>query len=391
MNNILYMLFLDNYTDTLDYNIYDLYSSDDILTMAQRIVRADLIVDRTDLINYYSPYKISNSTGIDGIKFSNGKCEYTNIADICCLTSDYYIQKAKTNNNKIAVFYSGGIDSTAMTISFLKNKNINLNDFLIVLSNESIEENPYFFTTFIKNKCNYLLYDTNKYRELINNMIDKKYIFISGANGDEIFGNRFIQKYPQFFEMLWQDALPYIYQICLQNKNSKYINTLAEYHIEIYKKYFKNIGIDFIRTVNDFTWVLAFMFRWNWVRLEQILRSGNNTFLQQHFTFFSNKYFQHYAIYRHKIQKDICNPFINTRDYKHELKEYIFNYDNNSEYLENKGKISSCVESINEHNKNEFFVYSNTGIQSYFINNDKVKSKYFHLFEILKHLSKYKK
>lgn len=394
------MLQFDNFEASLHnkYLLHDLYGSDDILSMAQHILSVDLAVDRAELLNKYSIYNIDIDKTIEDIEYSNDKCEYTNIADICQITSDYFIDKIKANKKKIAVFWSGGVDSTCVVVSFLNNKNTNFNDFYIILTEESLNENLYFFNNYIKNKCFYIIYNSNNYRQLIDDMINKdEYIFISGHNGDQLFGHKFSREYPQFYNMQWQKALYYIYKLYIHNKNYKYIYELSNKHIQIYEKYFDTLGLD-IKTVNDFTWAINFMFKWTNVRMEHILRSNNKKLFNYYYTFFSNKLFQHWAIYRHNNIKNVHNMYYDKQYYKQEFKEYIYAYDKNEDYRMNKGKFGSYIEHSNENNCNDFFIYDNEGLYKYTIKN-KFKNikdynninmiKYIDMYEIKKGLNKY--
>lgn len=391
-NNILYLLFFEHFFYiNKQYNIYDVFLSDDILTLVSYILN-NLVIDRANILNQYSRFNIAVPTHIDNIEFDRN-IEYKNydLSYICNEISSYYIKKSEQENKKLAVLWSGGVDSTVELCAFLQNKKLNLNNFIVLLTNDSISENKYFFDNYIDNKCKYIKYNPDEYSQFINN-IYSNYIFVSGHNGDQLFGHKFCYKYPQFYGMYYFDVLPDIYQIFLPDRDKKYIRELAKTHLSIYKKYFEEIFSFNIKNVEDFVWALNFMCKWCWVRLDHVMRLNNNDFISHYYTFFSHKLFQSWALYKKKYQKSPkLNPYFNTKLYKKEFKEYIYAYDKNTEYLNNKGKESSLVEYTNTNNISNFSTYSNHGIQIYNVEINKNESKYKVRYKIHKHLAQFYK
>lgn len=95
------------------------------------------------------------------------------------------VKKILEDDKKIAIFYSGGIDSTTCLTSLIKNLSKDeLEKISVALSPDSIIENPSFYEKFIKDKLRIIDSTENTYSDLF----EKGYICISSDLGDAIFG-----------------------------------------------------------------------------------------------------------------------------------------------------------------------------------------------------------
>ena len=375
------------------YDQYSTYLSDDIISMISRLLSVDLAIDRSGILNRYSKYNIDIPSYIEGITFNRDmKYEEISLDSICYEVSSYYIDKANKISKNLGILYSGGVDSTLVTTAFLQNKKLNFNNFYIFLTNDSIKENEYFFNNIIKVKCQYILYNPYEYKKTINKYYNN-FIFVSGHNGDQLFGHKFYLKHPLFYGLSYKKVLFGIYDILLNDTNNlNYRKHLAKYHASIYKHYFDNIFDFDIYTVEDFVWALNFMCKWIWVRLEHILKCNNINLINHYYSFYSHPLFQQWAVYKKKYKTpNNLNFYINKKFYKKEFKEYIYRYDKNKDYFFNKGKETSNVDYVNELNCNELVIYSNNGIESYMVNKRKVNSKYRDMFYLHQYLSNYLK
>jgi len=86
---------------------------------------------------------------------------------------------------KFAVMYSGGIDSTLILCSLIKNlTDEELKNVAVCTSSHAIIENPNFFLNFVKDKFTIIDSNTHKYDDLI----ERSYRPITADEGDCIFG-----------------------------------------------------------------------------------------------------------------------------------------------------------------------------------------------------------
>ena len=107
----------------------------------------------------------------------------------------YY--SAKKTNKKIAIMWSGGIDSTSVLTAFLKNVPVaDKNIITVVCDTNSILENIEFYKKFISNKLTCIHYRTiNITEEFL-----QSYILLHGDPGDCLFGPS-ISKYQYFVDL----------------------------------------------------------------------------------------------------------------------------------------------------------------------------------------------
>lgn len=90
--------------------------------------------------------------------------------------------------NKYAVMYSGGIDSTLILCSLIKNIGVKyLKDIAICTTSSAIINNPIFWQEYIQGKFKIIDANFNKY----DNLINEGYLPITGDTGDCLFGTTF--------------------------------------------------------------------------------------------------------------------------------------------------------------------------------------------------------
>ena len=105
---------------------------------------------------------------------------------VCDERAKYLLQFAESKNRKIAVMYSGGIDSTLILCSFIKNaKKEQLKNILVLLSDESIRENVNFYHDHIIK--NFECVSSYKFPYYLGH---DDYLFTSGENADQLFGSQ---------------------------------------------------------------------------------------------------------------------------------------------------------------------------------------------------------
>jgi len=104
--------------------------------------------------------------------------------EVCNERAQELLEMAKQRDCKIFAFYSGGIDSTLMMVSMLKVfKEEDLSRIIVLLSEESIKENPNFYEKSIRGKLK--TQSSNSYPLLFN----ERDIFLLAENNDQLFGS----------------------------------------------------------------------------------------------------------------------------------------------------------------------------------------------------------
>jgi hypothetical protein len=262
-----------------------------------------------------------------------------NYEECCNSMAHSLLTMARVHNKPITVLYSGGIDSTLVLISFLKNCNHSeLRDLVTVaLSPDSIVENPNFYFDHVRKKFNIITSNN------LGSYFDGSRIIVGGEFNDQIFGS---------------DALGGIYREFDYNKiNDSYSRefisgwfilkgmsvTSANYWFDLIDAQIKTVDCE-ITTNFHFFWWINFCFKWQSVYFRILARVNidirqnvTHEFIRQHYHhYFSSVDFQQWSMQNH--DKKLSN---NWNSYKVEAKRIIFEYNSDIDYRDNKIKIGS--------------------------------------------------
>lgn len=259
-------------------------------------------------------------------------------AQCCDRRACELIEKSKRMNLPIYIFYSGGIDSTLMVISFLKNlEPTDLDRIVIVMSMDSIRENPNFYYNHIRNKLKIISSDR------MSMLFNKKCLILAGEHNDQLFGTDVIAEFSrQFgFELIHE---PYDRKLVTEffmkvgmSENG------ANIWFDILDNHAKNAPCE-IKTIFHFFWWLNFNFKWQSVFFRMLLRVEYDAreYVDQEFveTYFHHFYSEHY------FQKwSMLNMHLKIKDnwatYKWLAKDYIYDYTKDEIYRDHKEKAPS--------------------------------------------------
>lgn len=222
-------------------------------------------------------------------------------------------------NEKINLFWSGGIDSTAVVVAFLLNSK-NISQLRILYSTLSIKENPSLFLT-LKGiqQLEMVEFSGDVY---LNQNLDG--IFVTGDAADDLTASLDLSFYEE-----------YGFEGCNQPwQNLFYSQTQNLDFVSFCEQYFQKSGRD-IKTLLEARW-------WFYTNCKiQKFPALASYILQPHqplvIGFFDFYEFEHYMFWN-------TDGILETADYssyKNQLKKYIFSYDNNINYLKNKTKFNS--------------------------------------------------
>ncbi len=228
-------------------------------------------------------------------------------------------------NCQLNLFWSGGADSTAMVVSFLTHSP-NLDQLVLVYSPYSLYENRDFFEFIIKKFPNLKTLDISGDVYLNNNF---EGIIITGHGGDEFtasLDDSFFNKLGSVGLMQsWQD---FFYK---ETSNQPLIDFCEEYFSKAVRP---------ITTVLDARW-------WFYAsNKSQIFGPRDIAFvlnqadvsLSKFSSFYDCQEFEDYMW--HNIDK-IIEPNGDYKTYKKFLRQYIYNFYPNLDYLENTAKVNS--------------------------------------------------
>ena len=291
--------------------------------------------DRFNFLNQYSPIRTINTVDPIPTPFTTSIA----MSDLMDQTAIEIIKKA--NSGRIAISWSGGVDSTAVIVAFLRNLPSNEKDRLLIFANEySILENQTFYKLLQKEKIPLIITEN-----LIDDLREEEYsILTSGWCADQLFGSSvhvhdlslYNQEPDKAFPILWNRTFK------RSNLTTNSINTL----VDLYKEYGKKLGVD-IKQFCEVAWLHNFGIKWTFVKDLMEFKLFGSINEGKSIAFFSGLDFQRWSIsHFDDIRKR--NIYENPMYYKLPLKHYIYSYDNNDTYYTSKGKKNSWTTVIEE-------------------------------------------
>lgn len=215
--------------------------------------------------------------------------------EICDDRARFLLNKAKQDNRKIAVMYSGGVDSTLILVSFLKTaKKEDLKNIIVLLSDGSISENPNFYYDFIIK--NFTCISSYRFPYFLG---DDEYFMISGENADQLFGSQVNDHYTRnssYYDLFKpinevKDKIIHWFKYRIKDDyNIKY----AEDVFGLFERIVNNAPIP-LNNAYKFFWWINFATKWQsvYVRILPYSLNKNTIKLEENYTtFYSPKEFQ---------------------------------------------------------------------------------------------------
>ena len=260
-------------------------------------------------------------------------------------------QELLANQRKIAVMWSGGIDSTCVLASLIKNTS-NLDQLVVYLNKKSINENPGFYKNFIFNKIECL--DTEQLD--ISDEFISSHILLHGDPGDCIYGPSMpMYKHLQADSrqlLPWRANRPLIIE-GINNYRAKpgrphvwFVPGFTDWYVNKVSDNIDEVGTYDINTIADWWWWHYFNLKWEFSILRpfyiprknrrsaispESLQSYVNT------TFYNTEYFQNWSYTN--LSRLCASP----KNHKIDAKQYIFELDHNESYLQTKSKVESTI------------------------------------------------
>ena len=264
-----------------------------------------------------------------------------------------------STDHEIFVLWSGGIDSTAILVGMLKNFDHGLLSRVTILCNHaSIIENPYFYYKFLHGKLN--IRDADEF-QLTDENVRNVYLF-DGEGGNQCSGSALISecKYHHLYDMLKapleniRELVPIFSSATVKNAKEfielepnqehadpRIMHTLVDYILETAPL----APVD-ISTVYDGLWWFNFNTKFEEVLFRKIpayvfnLTDENSkyAFDQAIVRVYAKPEFQNWALV--SLGERFSKLMTDT---KYHAKKYIFDFDKNYHYFENKMEVSSLM------------------------------------------------
>lgn len=290
-----------------------------------------IIVDRTNVIKL--PIVTESLFPLPIFRVFEKKYE-----DICNDRAREILKTAEIENLPIHVLYSGGIDSTLVLISLLKNsteeqkKNIT-----VLLSQESISENPNFYKDHIQGKLK--VAPSANFPYVLGNDV----LFVTGEHNDQIFGSDVIGK---LMKVYGDDVIkePYSRNLFINFFNSLENNPEVNiFYVNLFEKLCAKAPIK-IETNFHFLWWINFSLKWQsvFIRVLSYVSERNVSKITKKYTqlnyltFYGTEEFQLWSM--NNLDKRIKKEW---SSYKWVCKDIIYAYTKDEDYRDNKTKVGS--------------------------------------------------
>jgi hypothetical protein len=263
---------------------------------------------------------------------------------VCNDRARLLMDQAIAGKRKLAIMWSGGVDSTLIATSILKNctRDEIAKHVVVLMSQDSIIENPKFYDNHIL--PNFELMPANNFAHIIGN---DDYFYVTGEGNDQLFASLFVI---EAYKIYWEgkvsphDSISDDNMIPFIKHRTKFSTEESTKLYRILQKLCDASPVK-ITTPYQFFWWCNFALKWQNVYVRSMLfahpinRAGIKM-EENYTTFFHNDDFQLWTmntIHKHgKISKDDSNS-----SYKEVCKEIIFDFDKNQDYRNNKNKYGS--------------------------------------------------
>jgi hypothetical protein len=294
------------------------------------------LVDRTGIIKM--PYRTAVVPGMEiplpGTALSYKDCASNRVKELISLQDKTGLP--------LKLFYSGGIDSTCMLVSFITELGFNelRNRATVYISQESIDENPNFYYDHLRGKINIASSET------FNRSLNNKSIVVGGEFNDQLFGSDLIRgillKGIDTHKPYSPDDIIRIFEF--NGDHSRMQHSTAKKWFELLKNSADTVLPGRVVSVWDFFWWYNFSCKWQNVYFRMLAFTSRDVRLTlskdlldiSYQQFYATDDFQRWSIYaKDRSYSSAWN------DYKREAKELIFDYNKDQDYLDRKLKCGS--------------------------------------------------
>jgi hypothetical protein len=286
------------------------------------------LVDRSGHIKM--PFNISV---YDRFKLPN--LDYTfnkTFEDVCLETAKNILNRQDKLQKPIYLFYSGGIDSVAVLVSFLKILSLKeaADRISIVMTPDGIVEYSKMYHDIIRPNFNILCGDN------IENLFDGRAILLTGGQGDKIFGTDNIGKiYRQGkfdeIKLLYSEKFIVEFWVSLGIPEDS-----ARIWFRLLDQQIKTCGVC-VETNFDFLWWFNFLLEWQSEYFLFPIRSA----VPLDASFYQDKMIAFYDSVDHQLWSinNTSNKIKNTwNSYKFIAKDFIYSYNKDTDYRDYKIK-----------------------------------------------------
>jgi hypothetical protein len=245
---------------------------------------------------------------------------------------EIFIERAEeiwSMDRPVRLWWSGGIDSTVALVAFLRTKKPEHELIVYCDPGPCKEENPHFWS--LLETMDDITFQFNKMENIFDfsNWCDGS-INITGEPGDPFYGTFVVENHINDLDKHWTD----IFNWDDVNYNFRNKNDHARL-LEFCEKFNAKCPFE-IRNPFDFTWWIAFALKWQWIETRIAAQLPNPSNYQNMVGFYNTQEIQKWSIHNHDLKHKGT-----WKSYKWPSKDFIYAYDGNADYRDNKTKERS--------------------------------------------------
>ena len=265
--------------------------------------------------------------------------------ELCNERAAEILRSVENDQNTLYVLWSGGIDSTLVLVSLLKNATPSQKQHIVVLMTEqSIEENPSFFRDHI---CGALSFDSTG---MVPYMLGSRHVLLDGDGNDQLFGSDFM---PGLIRIFGPSIIKKKYEReILDTYFQSYGHHQADIDLclKLLERLFAASPIH-LPDVSAHAWWINFTTRWQSVYMRPLTWTAERNashitpeyLARRFYHFFQTEPFQLWSLNNTDLRiKDSWSSF------KWICKDIIYQYTKDADYRDNKLKKPSFFEMLHQ-------------------------------------------
>lgn len=258
--------------------------------------------------------------------------------DICNERARELLALADNLNRPMKVFYSGGIDSTLVVVSLLKNASpAQKKNITVLLSEESIAENPDFYRDHIRGHLH------TESSGLFHYLLGTDNLFVNGDNNDQLFGSDAVVKFINQFgaetihDRYNRDMFFRFFHARIND------DTVTHFYLDLFEKLTRSAPIP-ITSNYEVLWWINFALKWQtasfrmfpYVAPRNVPLISESYVQTRYMPFYRTEDFQLWSMNNpDKKIKDTWNT------YKFTAKDIIYDFTKDTQYRDTKTKRGS--------------------------------------------------
>lgn len=266
------------------------------------------------------------------------------LEEVCNERAKELLTKADSLGVRLYLFYSGGIDSTLMLVSILKmasdhqRKNLT-----VLLSEESIRENPDFYSEHIHRKL------AVEVSTMFPYLLGTKNLLVSAEQNDLVFGSDFLRPFMKLHGLNGllrpydRTLLVSFFTSKLEDEHIPDASKEAEFYMGLFDK-LRHLAPMPLQRNFDVLWWISFCLKWQFISVRMLAFTADRNarlvtpdYVRNYFThFYDTEIFQLWSM--NNLDKRIKDDW---KTYKWPCKDIIYDFTKDAHYRDNKTKKGS--------------------------------------------------